>query len=55
MVVRTITGRAHIEGRRLSKGFLFQFEIGVEIHLSGFHRLVTKPQSNDAAIHAVLE
>ena len=47
--------RNSFHGIGLRQGLFFQCEVGIEIDLSGFHRLMTQPKGNHGAIHAGLE
>jgi len=38
----------------LGQGLFFQCEVGIEVDLSGFHRLMSEPKSNHRAIDAAL-
>ncbi len=42
------------DGMRLGQSLFLQCEVGIEIDLSGFDRLMSKPKSNDGPIDAGL-
>ena len=46
--------RRSFDGIGLGQGLFLQCQVGIEIDLSGFYRLMSKPKSNDGAIDAGL-
>ena len=44
-----------MERRCLGQGLLFEFEIGVQIDLGGFHGFVAQPKSDDRSVDSMLE